>query len=291
MADGKIPVFATAVLSFRFILTHRRALLRFGSVAVPAFFLVTLGLESPALSRLGANGADPEVIGTLLGLVARAVIAAAVLVGWHRVVMLGTIGAAGPGALGLGFRELRYLIVWIVLSVGFLAVFAIAVAGVVMVQFLAMVALYFVLLLLGLAHTLIIGQRDQFVIVLWIAVFFAVPVASYVTGRLTLVLPALAVDRPRALRQAWRMSAGNGWRLVFASLLVLAPMESVTAMCGMAAANARYSVAYYPLLVAGALCLFLLVVATGTVLSLFSLQLDRTTRRDTPYRAGVAAAE
>jgi hypothetical protein len=118
-----------------------------------------------------------------------------------------------------------------------------------------------------------------------------VPAASYVAGRLTLVLPALAVDRRRSLRQAWRLSTGNGWRLVAASLLVLVPMETFAALCNAATISARHSAAYYPLATMAAFALYLLIVLTGTILSLFSLQLDGAGQRADAYHANIAVAE
>lgn len=38
--------------------------------------------------------------------------------------------------------------------------------------------------------------------------------ALYVIARLSLVFPATAIDRNASLRWAWRLSRGNGWRLV-----------------------------------------------------------------------------
>ncbi|MEM9684882.1 MAG: hypothetical protein AAF942_16545 [Pseudomonadota bacterium] len=171
------------------------------------------------------------------------------------------------------------------------AVAAAVLVALVMVQFLAMLLLYLFLLLLGFGDALVVGQRDQFVVVLWISLFFAVPLASYVTGRLLLVLPALALDRRRPLRDAWRLSAGNGWRLVIATMMVLVPVQSVAALFANAAAAARDTMAYYPLAVAAAIFLFLLIVLTGTVLSLFSLQLDTAARDEESFRPEIAAAE
>jgi len=44
--------------------------------------------------------------------------------------------------------------------------------------------------------------------------FLASLPALYLVARLSLVFPATAIDRPAGLRWAWRMSRGNGWRLV-----------------------------------------------------------------------------
>lgn len=291
LINGQIPVFATAILSFRFVLEHRFELLRFGLFAVPAFLIVTFGLDSYAVNSTESKSVLPNAVRSVIDLGGRAAIASAVLVAWHRLVMLKLADVEGGSAAGPGLRETRYLLVSLLLSVGFLFVFATVIAGMVMLQFLVMLLLYLALFLIGLADTVAIGQRDQFLVVLWIAIFFAVPAASYVAGRLSLVLPALAVDRRRPLRHAWRMTAGNGWRLVAASLLVLVPMELIAALCGGAAESARHSLAYYPLATLSAISMYLLIALTGTVLSLFSLQLDGGARREDSYESGVAIAE
>lgn len=286
-----MPIFATAVASFRFVLTHRRDLARVGLLAVPAFLIVELAMDVFDSRRLSGFGVNLQAVKALTDLLLRAIIAAVLLVAWHRVVILKASERADASPLAFGLRELHYLFIWLLLSASFLAIFAITAALTVAVQFLAMLGAYLVLLLLGLKQTLVVGQRDQLMIVLWISVFFAVPVASYVTGRLSLVLPALAVDRRRPLRQAWRMSSGNGWRLVAASLVVLVPMEALAALCSIAAANARTTAAYYPLALAASVSLFLLIVLTGTILSLFSIRLDGAARDAEAYETGIAVAE
>lgn len=45
--------------------------------------------------------------------------------------------------------------------------------------------------------------------------------------RLFLVLPAIALDRAFGLRDAWRVSAGNGWRLFGVSFLIMVPFVAV----------------------------------------------------------------
>ncbi len=291
MVDGYLPVFATAIASFRFVLTHRRELLRLAWLAVPAFLVITLGLDSFQSNRLAGDGVSADVVRSLLDLSARAVIASIVLVAWHRVVMLKQVGTQGAPGPAFGPREIRYLFVWLALSLAFLGAFAAVVAIMTTIQFVAMVVLYLLLLIVGAADALTVGQRDQFVVLLWISVFFALPAASYVAGRLTLVLPALAVDRRRPLRQAWRMSAGNGWRLVLSSLLVLLPMESIATMFSAATVGARHTAAYVPLATAASVSLFLLIVMTGTILSLFSLRLDVASQRDDAYERQIAVAE
>ncbi|MGH6619259.1 MAG: hypothetical protein ACREF6_06925 [Alphaproteobacteria bacterium] len=291
MTESPVPVLATAMASFRFVNAHRRDLIRVGMLAVPAFLILDMAVASLDARRLSDFGVNGGAVKMLTELLLRAVIAAALLVAWHRVVMLGASERRSAPRLAFGPRELRYLVVWILLSAGFLGAFMVTAAVAVAAQFVAMLAAYLALLLLGLSKTLVIGQRDQLMIVLWISVFFALPVASYIAGRLSLVLPVLAVDRRRPFREAWRMSAGNGWRLVAGSLIVLMPMESLAFLCSNAAAASRASLAHYPFAVAAAVSQFLLIVLTGTILSLFSLRLDGKTGAADPYHAGVAAAE
>jgi hypothetical protein len=290
-SEDRLPVIATAVESFRFVLTHRRELLRLALVGVPAFYLLNIGFDSIDWRALSGRGVNATAGKALVDLGLRGVIATIVLVAWHRVVMLKVSAPNGLPPVALGMRECRYFFVWMLLSASFLAIFAITAAVAVAIQFVAMLGAYLALLLLGLGKTLVVGRSDQLMIVLWIAIFFAVPVASYVAGRLSLILPALAIDRRRPWRHAWRLSDGNGWRLVVTSLFVMIPLESAAALCGRAAMAMRGTVIYNPLLLAEAASVFLLVVLTGTVLSLFSLRLDAGQGDSRMVRAGVVPAE
>ncbi len=290
-SQAHLPVFATAVESFRFVITHRRELRRLAFFAVPAFYLIHIAFDSIDWFALSHYGLNATAMRALADLVLRGGIATIVLVAWHRVVMLKVGARRTLPPISIGLREFRYFVVWVLLSVAFVAVFAATMAAMVAVQFVAMLGVYFLLLLLGLSKMLVVGQRDQLMLVMWISVFFALPMASYITGRLSLVLPAMAVDRKRPLRQAWRLSAGNGWRLVIASLLVMLPMESIAALCNRAALATRATLAYYPLSFAAVVSVFLLVVLTGTILSLFSLQLDTGQGNRDAARADIVPAE
>jgi hypothetical protein len=289
--QADLPIFATAVESFRFVFAHRRELRRIALFALPAFYLIHIAFDSIDWPAFSSHGLNATAMRALADLVVRGGIATIVLVAWHRVVMLKVSARSTLPPITVGLREFRYFVVWILLSVGFLAVFAFTMAAMVAVQFVAMLGVYLLLLLVGLSKTLVVGQRDQLMLVMWISVFFALPVASYITGRLSLVLPAMAVDRKRPLRQAWRLSAGNGWRLVIASLLVMLPMESIAALCNKAALATRTTLAYYPLSFAAAVSVFLLVVLTGTILSLFSLQLDSGQGNRDRLRSHIVPAE
>jgi hypothetical protein len=84
----------------------------------------------------------------------------------------------------------------------------------------------------------------------------------------------MAVDRDRAMRRAWEISSGCGWRLVLAAFLALAPAEIISIGIAYGARNAYDSMLFYPLALGAAAGLVFLIVVTGTVLSLFSRNLD-----------------
>jgi hypothetical protein len=48
-------------------------------------------------------------------------------------------------------------------------------------------------------------------------------VSAYIWGRLSLLLPAIALGGDGSPRTAWTASSGNGWRLFFGSLLAMLP--------------------------------------------------------------------
>lgn len=55
-----------------------------------------------------------------------------------------------------------------------------------------------------------------------VAAFFAVTAALYVSGRLSVTLPEIALGKQTTLKRAWELGQGNGFRLV--TVVVLVPM-------------------------------------------------------------------
>jgi hypothetical protein len=266
---GKIRIWEMVAESYRFVLSHPRDLVRVGWLPLIALFAVNLHFDG-----IGPVALGPAIGGAVVNLVILSVIAAIILVAWHRVVLLGDGGRRGI-AVNLGPREMHYLLSWLALSVVFLVLFAVAWALVTAAGFALLVALKFVLLLAGAGDGLALGKTDQFMVLLYAAVLPAFLLASYFTTRLSLVLPAMATDRRRSLGRAWSLSAGNGWRLVLAALLVMLPVELVSFAIGLATRAVLDTALYYPLAFAASCGVLLLIIATGTVLSLFSVELDR----------------
>ncbi|HSG89379.1 MAG TPA: STAS/SEC14 domain-containing protein [Pseudomonadales bacterium] len=120
----------------------------------------------------------------------------------HRLVLLGA-GAVPPlGLGGWGLREWRYSgwwwLQWIAASFAFLM----------------------------LAPLTQLGAAGMVVAVLG---------ASWVAGRMTMVLPGIAIDRPLGLRSAWRLGQGAGFRLAVltvgvpvAGALLLIPLSQAS---------------------------------------------------------------
>lgn len=264
-----IAIWATVAASYGFVRRHPRALVRIVWLPVLAVFLLNLlfGTYLPAPDPVDLAAAAP-LLGKLgLNVLLQTVIAAAVLVAWHRVVLF---GEADHGVIGLAFgrRELRYLAAWLGLGVVFLILFALTFALVLAVLFLLMVVASQVLTLPGL------GSGDQFFNLQILALVLAVPLATYFAVRLSLILPALATDTRRSLGQSWAMSGGNGWRLAIASILAMLPLELASIALGQGAKAAYGTLAFHPIALSAAVMLLLMMVAAGTVLSLFSLALD-----------------
>lgn len=276
IAGGKIPVWTTVIESYRFVVTHPSDCLRVGWLPLAIFFTLNLLLDTASTA--------PSVTKIAIFVLVQTLIAAVILVAWHRVVLLGTGPWQPACAVGLGWREFRYLLAWTLLSVLFVVFFALTILLVMGSAFAAMMIVQAGLILAGEANALELGETSQFVLIGYLAFLPAFLVASYFTTRLSLVLPALATDKGRSLGRAWSLSSGNGWRLVLAAVLVMLPVELLSVAISFAASRVLGTALYYPLALAAACCLLLLIIATGTVLSLFSIELDG--RNQAPESSG-----
>lgn len=274
---GKIRIWTLAVESYRFVLTHPRDLVRVGWLPLLAIFALNLfyrtGNPVPDFADLATFW--PKLRDTGISTLAQTLVAVVILVAWHRVVLLGTGGRRGPLEIRLGTRELRYLLVWLLISLLFLVMFAIAFFLMVAAGFAALVAVQAVLTMTGTTESVDLGQLEQFVWLQYAAVLPAFLLASYFTTRLSLVLPAMATDKERSLVGSWSMSAGNGWRLVVASLIVILPAELLSLGIARVMQGVSETGLYYLLALAASLTFLLLIVSAGTVLSLFSVALDQ----------------
>lgn len=279
--SGKIRVWTMVADSYRFVLSHPRDLVRVGWLPLIALFALNLwfdGFEATPGLAVGKVAVNVLVL---------SLIAAIILVAWHRVVLLDGDDQRRAIAVRLGRREVRYLMSWLALSAAFLGLFALSWGAVIALGFALLVVLKAALLLAKAGGSLALGSTDQFFLLAYAALLPAFLPASYFATRLSLVLPALATDRQRSIGRAWSLSAGNGWRLVIAALFVMLPVELLSFAMGLATRQVLGTALYYPLALAASCGVLLLIVATGTVLSLFSVELDQ--RAGSVAKIGAAA--
>lgn len=130
-------------------------------------------------------------------------VALSVLVAWHRRVLLGP-PALPPGLpLQLGRREGLYL--------ARALLYAAVMAVIFWVPVLAFTGF-------GRNDSALFGAAGiAGMVVLWL-------IELYLLYRVSLAFPALALDRPMRIAEAWRMSAGNGLRLLAIGLMVISPV-------------------------------------------------------------------
>jgi len=296
-AGVKLPVWGTALESYRFLAAHPRDLARIGWLPLLVLFLLNLafGTFDPM-----PDMADPETaiasVGPMMGramanLLIQSAVAAMTLVVWHRLVMLGR-EAAGPALrVTAGLRELRYLGSWMLISIVFLILMALVDMAIVLATFVAMVITQGVMIFAGGGTGMALGgQGAVLTLVGRLGMPIAVAVAVYFTIRLSLVLPATATGKSTGFGRAWSISTGNGARMAAASLIVMAPLQLAVMGLTEATRAAAGSWPFYPLAFLASVGFVLFILATGTVLSLFSLGLDNTPAGDrTEDAAGVTA--
>ena len=124
-------------------------------------------------------------------------------VAWHRKVLLSTkISTVGKN-LRWGARQWRYLLLWLTVSV-------IAPAPVIALILLA---------------TAFVGQEE--LILVPPVLVAAILTTLFIYGRIVLLLPGAAVDRPLSIATSWSLTTGNGWRMMGIVFLPLLPVALV----------------------------------------------------------------
>ncbi len=119
----------------------------------------------------------------------------------HRVILLGTDSVRFSFIPRVEWRELRYF--------GYFL--AIVLVSVVIVFVTAWVAMSFGPWSFSGEDAIQNQEMSEFLLHLGAFVIFAP--ALYVFSRLSLVLPATAIDHKPSLKWSWKVSKGNGWRL------------------------------------------------------------------------------
>jgi hypothetical protein len=274
--ESKLPVWGTVAYSYDFVWRHRTDLARFGWLPLLLVFATGLYFGSfDPIASLQTDLADsgPAIVNGLLGALMQGAISVIVLVAWHRLVMREYRGAAATypvnGKSLPGRRESLYFLQMLLLSVAFLVIWLTAFMA-------AEILLIFAFLMLEGASAAVVAtadptaasQQPAFVILGYMAAVIGLLPAFYVSSRLSLALPQTATEQDCGkLSGSWGASAGNGWRMVFATILALLPIEAFNLAMGfLAHANAGKAL-YYPLAFVASIGLVVLMAVLGTVLS------------------------
>ena len=198
---GKVPVWRTAVESYRFVFANLDRFLALGWLPILVIFGVNLAFGF--LDRLHIRD-----LVWLLSCVPWAVFA----VRWHRLVLLKD--RAGAFKELFAPRNLRFLTYALFLSLT---------AGVI-AMFVMVSAVFFVSLTLGTEADLPGTSQAAAGLNPWLVFNWAVTILLYLPVlRFTLLLPGAAVDRPLSLGQAWREMGGNSWRYISVVILMVIP--------------------------------------------------------------------
>jgi len=218
----------------------------------------------------------PLLGGTVVNALIQSAVAAMTLVVWHRLVMQGVDIGRQPVPMRITANELKYLARWLLISLLFIAVlFAVDIA-IVMAALLIMLTIQLVsIVAMGGAGLALGEQAGQLTLIGQVGMAPAAIAAIYLTTRLSLVLPATATGKEARFERAWYISKGNGGRMVLASLMAMAPLQFVIWGLMKVTGYMADTILYYPLALLTSAAFLLFILVTGTVLSLFSLGLDR----------------
>jgi len=281
LRDVKLPVWRTVVDSYRFIASHKMDVVRIGWLPLLILFALNLVFGTfepvPDMSdpRAALGGVVPMMGKALANLLIQSAVAAMTLVVWHRLVMLGRDATGRRVPLRVGLRELRYFGAWMLISIVFLILVMFVDVVITLAFFLAMIVTQAAMMFAGGGVGMALGGQGELATrVGWLGMPVALVVAIYFTIRLSLVLPATATSKAAGFGRAWAVSTGNGARMVVASLLVMAPVQLAVMGLTEAARAASGTWPFLPLAILASIGFLLFILATGTVLSLFSLGLD-----------------
>lgn len=278
----KLPVVDTALASYRFLIDHPRDAVRVGWLPLILLYVLNLIFGSfhaiPDLSdpEAAMSHVAPLLGSTVVNVLIQLAVAAMTLVVWHRLVMQGYDVAGQAVPMRVTLNEVKYLGRWMLIILLFIGIlFAVEIAIVLAALFVMLAIQLVSVLVMGGAGLALGEQAGQLTLIGQIGMAPATIIAIYLTTRLLLVLPATATGKEARFERAWYISRGNGARMVLASLIVVAPLLLVIWGLTKVTAYMSDTVFYYPLGLLASAAFLLFILVAGTVLSLFSLGLDR----------------
>ena len=277
-----LPVLDTARASYRFLIDHPREVARVGWLPLIVLYALNLifGTFEPMPDFSDPQAAmiriAPLLGNTVVNVLIQSAVAAMTLVVWHRLVMQDDDVGDRPVPMRISVNEIKYLGRWLLISLLFIAILFAADIAIVMAALVVMLTIQLVsIMVMGGAGLALGDQAEQLTVIGQVGMAPAVIAAIYLTTRLSLVLPATATGKEARFERAWYMSRGNGGRMVLASLIVMAPLQFIIWGLMKVTGYMADTMFYYPLAFVASAVFLLFILVTGTVLSLFSLGLDR----------------
>lgn len=231
----KLPVFRTVKEAYGFIWYHLR---EFWLLAIPAIVVVSIagavfswGLWTLS-GRPGSFGDYLDSVGNPAGfdfqsffwlwLIAAVVFAAVFCmysVAWHRLYLVPSEAASARSAYRWEGRQTRFLF-------NYIKVFLLAIPVFVLVA----------IIVGGLGAVIGAASSDAgsapesstlLLVILLVQMFVWLSLGLFY-ARFSMLFPATAADAHMGIREGWRFTKGNGWRLLWIIVLVAVPIIAVT---------------------------------------------------------------
>ncbi|MBT3885253.1 MAG: hypothetical protein HOO19_11990 [Rhodospirillaceae bacterium] len=219
----KLPVWGIMILTYRFFWAERR---QFWLLAVPAIIVVSMlsALAEWSVARAAAERIDividrtsiealpvSAMFLTVIAAVASIWAYVSYSIAWHRSYLYPAENVTIGSCYNWGGRQWRFL--------GTLIKITILFAGATTLIFFGLV------LFSGTGVRGISGFGfSSFGPMVMFAMLFAFALIGAVYARLSVWLPAVALDQTLSLGQVWALTRGNGWRLLAIIVLVTIPI-------------------------------------------------------------------
>lgn len=242
MADtDKLPVWGIMIHTYRFFWAERR---QFWLLAVPAIIVVAMlsALADWSLARAAAERIDIVIDRTSIeGLPVSALFLTVIAtagsiwayvsysIAWHRSYLYPAENVTIGSCYSWGGRQWRFLVTLIKIAILF--------AG-------ATTLIFFALILVSGSGVRSLSEFgfSSFGPMVMLAMLFGFAAIGAVYARLSVWLPAVALDQTLSLGEVWALTRGNGWRLLAIIVLVTIPIGiiliPVTAVMNFAAGTA-----------------------------------------------------
>ena len=254
-----LPLWSTLREAFLFVWDHRW---HFGRLLIIPFALTTL-LGLVGFYWIQSNGQSGAL--AVVMVLSFLIIFTFFGVSCHRIILIGEQAVSRWGIPRWSMRETRFFLCLIgILGIGFLGV---TVGGVVF----GIVLTLFAQLMsepIGIVLSAILGTSLGACI-------------TYMISRLSLSLPAAAVDQQPTINAAWSQSEGNGWRLTILLTVPGVLLQLADWLIGGSSIKFQdgiYSVAFFDLKM---FCIFATVIVLTAILSISFRELSKWQREKT----------